>query len=119
MIPHTGDRPTLCKGNQQFTMSHRGKRAMAMEIQRWRLLSLTFWSSSGQYVYSFQFHWCNVMWCNRIFIASDWCALQEALYKCIDTIQYNLYSTVWRFLCRGALYACLYGGKCRYERICL
>jgi len=21
--------------------------------------------------------------------ASDWCALQEALYKCIDTIQYN------------------------------
>ena len=22
--------------------------------------------------------------------ASDWCALQEALYKCIDTIQYNM-----------------------------
>jgi len=21
--------------------------------------------------------------------ASDWCALQEALHKCIDTIQYN------------------------------
>jgi len=21
--------------------------------------------------------------------ASDWCTLQEALYKCIDTIQYN------------------------------
>ena len=24
--------------------------------------------------------------------ASDWCALQEALYKCIDTIQYRLAS---------------------------
>ena len=22
--------------------------------------------------------------------ASDWCALQEALYKCIDTIQYSV-----------------------------
>src|SRR6218665_2657397 len=28
--------------------------------------------------------------------ASDWCALQEALYKCIDTIQYNTiqYNTI-------------------------
>ena len=24
--------------------------------------------------------------------ASDWCALQAALYKCIDTIQYNILS---------------------------
>ena len=28
------------------------------------------------------------LWCDR-HSASDWCALQEALYKCTDTIQYN------------------------------
>jgi len=29
-------------------------------------------------------------WVSRTGSASDWCALLEALYKCIDTIQYNL-----------------------------
>ena len=31
------------------------------------------------------------LWVSRTESASDWCALQEAeaLYKCIDTIQYN------------------------------
>ena len=28
------------------------------------------------------------LWVSRTGSASDWCALQEALYKCIDTIQY-------------------------------
>ena|SRR6218665_2871592 len=30
------------------------------------------------------------LWVSRTGSASDWCALHEALYKCIDTIQYNL-----------------------------
>jgi len=30
------------------------------------------------------------LWVSRTGRASDWCAPQEALYKCIDTIQYNL-----------------------------
>ena len=30
------------------------------------------------------------LWVSRTGSASDWCALQEALYKCIDTIQYNI-----------------------------
>src|SRR6218665_3966619 len=29
------------------------------------------------------------VWVSCTGSASDWCALQEALYKCIDTIQYN------------------------------
>src|SRR6218665_2384679 len=29
------------------------------------------------------------LWVSRTGSASDWCVLQEALYKCIDTIQYN------------------------------
>src|SRR6218665_3657193 len=29
------------------------------------------------------------LWVSRAGSAYDWCALQEALYKCIDTIQYN------------------------------
>src|SRR6218665_2499528 len=29
------------------------------------------------------------LWVSRTGSASDWCALQEALFKCIDTIQYN------------------------------
>src|SRR6218665_776076 len=29
------------------------------------------------------------LWVSRTGSASDWCALQEALYKFIDTIQYN------------------------------
>ena len=29
------------------------------------------------------------LWVSRTGNASDWCALQEALDKCIDTIQYN------------------------------
>jgi len=29
------------------------------------------------------------LWVSRTGSASYWCALQEALYKCIDTIQYN------------------------------
>jgi len=28
------------------------------------------------------------LWVSHAGSASDWCALQEALYKCIDTIQY-------------------------------
>ena len=28
------------------------------------------------------------LWVSRTGSASDWCTLQEALYKCIDTIQY-------------------------------
>src|SRR6218665_1118489 len=28
-------------------------------------------------------------WVSRTGSTSDWCALQEALYKCRDTIQYN------------------------------
>src|SRR6218665_1192368 len=36
------------------------------------------------------------LWVSRTGSASDWCALQEALYKFIDTIQYNtIYNTVW------------------------
>jgi len=27
------------------------------------------------------------LWVSRTGSASDWCALQEALYKCIDSIQ--------------------------------
>ena len=30
------------------------------------------------------------LWVSRTGSASDWCALQEALYKCIDTIQYTI-----------------------------
>src|SRR6218665_2428354 len=30
------------------------------------------------------------LWVSRTGSASDWCALQEALYKRIDTIQYNV-----------------------------
>ena len=33
------------------------------------------------------------LWVSRTGSASDWCALQEALYKFIDTIQYN--TTLW------------------------
>ena len=33
------------------------------------------------------------LWVSRTGSASDWCALQEALYKCIDTIQYAISST--------------------------
>src|SRR6218665_1287478 len=33
------------------------------------------------------------LWVSRTGIASDWCALQKALYKCIDTIQYKYIST--------------------------
>src|SRR6218665_2684430 len=29
------------------------------------------------------------LWVSRTGSASHWCALQEALYKCIDTIQYK------------------------------
>ena len=29
------------------------------------------------------------LWVSRTESTSDWCALQEELYKCIDTIQYN------------------------------
>jgi len=29
------------------------------------------------------------LWVSRTGSASDWCSLQEALYKCIDTIQSN------------------------------
>ena len=35
------------------------------------------------------------LWVSRTGSASDWCALQEALYKCIDTIQYNNNSLSW------------------------
>ena len=31
----------------------------------------------------------STLWVSRTGSASDWCALQEALYKCIDTMQYN------------------------------
>src|SRR6218665_1161150 len=37
-------------------------------------------------------------WVARTGSASDWCALQEALYKYIDTIQYN---TIGRMSCIG------------------
>ena len=30
------------------------------------------------------------LWVSRTGSASDWCALQEALYKCIDTIQLHI-----------------------------
>src|SRR6218665_1902421 len=30
------------------------------------------------------------LWVSRTGSASGWCKLQEALYKCIDTIQYNI-----------------------------
>ena len=33
----------------------------------------------------------NSLWVSRTGSASDWCALQETLYKCIHTIQYNCY----------------------------
>src|SRR6218665_1126847 len=33
------------------------------------------------------------LWVSRTGSASDWCALQEVLYKCIDTIQYNTLHT--------------------------
>src|SRR6218665_3145390 len=29
------------------------------------------------------------LWVSRTGSASDWCALREALYKCMNTIQYN------------------------------
>jgi len=32
--------------------------------------------------------------------SSDWCALQEALYKCIDTIQYNTIRTIYKAYAR-------------------
>src|SRR6218665_2335656 len=35
------------------------------------------------------------LWVSRTGSASDWCALQEALYKCIDTIQYNTISKIY------------------------
>jgi len=31
------------------------------------------------------------LWISRTGSASDWCSLQEALYKCIDSIIYNTY----------------------------
>src|SRR6218665_2470888 len=36
------------------------------------------------------------LWVSRPGSASHWCAFQEALYKCIDTIQYNTiqYNTI-------------------------
>src|SRR6218665_290414 len=50
---------------------------------------------------SFDTIWCrfcslktfilSFLWVSRTGSASDGCALQEALYKCIDTIQYNFY----------------------------
>ena len=36
------------------------------------------------------FIWQFVMCC-MVAHSSDWCALQEALYKCIDTIQYSIH----------------------------
>jgi len=30
------------------------------------------------------------LWVSPTGSASDWCALQEVLYNCIDTIQYNV-----------------------------
>ena len=38
---------------------------------------------------SHSLHIFSSIWVSRTGSASDWCALQEALYKCIDTIQYN------------------------------
>ena len=35
------------------------------------------------------------LWVSRTQSASDWYALQEALYKCIDTIQYNSLCLHW------------------------
>src|SRR6218665_3817247 len=32
------------------------------------------------------------LWVSRTGSASDWCALQQALYKCIDTIQHNTHT---------------------------
>src|SRR6218665_227706 len=34
------------------------------------------------------------LWVPRTGSASDWCALQKALYKCIDTIQYRTMSII-------------------------
>src|SRR6218665_461103 len=42
------------------------------------------------------------LWVSRTGSASDWCALQEALYKCIDTIQYNKCIDTIQFLLRQA-----------------
>jgi len=36
------------------------------------------------------------LWVLRTGSASDWYALQEALYKCIDTIQYNTVTVHWK-----------------------
>src|SRR6218665_1327147 len=42
------------------------------------------------------------LWVSRNGSASDWCALQEALYKCIDTIQYNRETKLFnqRYICK-------------------
>src|SRR6218665_1937519 len=42
------------------------------------------------------------LWVSRTGSASDWCALQEALYKCIDTIQYCPHKKEQR-ICRNRL----------------
>src|SRR6218665_1225167 len=44
------------------------------------------------------------LWVSLTGKASDFCALQEALYKCIDTIQYN---TIFKYM-----YVCKY--ECKY-----
>jgi len=63
------------------------------------------------------------LWVSRTGSASDWCALQEALYKCIDTIQYSTFHEhscidpkSWlklkdiTYYCSFALnYTCMYG----------
>src|SRR6218665_3978571 len=50
--------------------------------RRGALLVACRWSATGRWVVS-------SLWVSRTGSASDWCALQEALYKFIDTIQYN------------------------------
>src|SRR6218665_3042656 len=60
------------------------------------------------------------LWVSRTGSASDWCALQEALYKFIDTIQYNtmlvkveLVVSDWSFMLFMSLASC---SRCRCNR---
>jgi len=64
----------------------------------------------GPYVANSTLSLLSSLLASRTGSASDWCALQEALYKCIDTIQYR-YNTILAYTCIRTytwIYMCVY-----------
>ena len=74
---------------QQFISIH-----LNLEWRVWNNVQRHFWKEHLCVLQVFLCELVSLPVCDRLTAlvhcsASDWCALQEALYKCIDTIQYN------------------------------